>query len=93
MDVIRGIVAVLIFCSSSYLVYDLLAVGFSWPVLLVCIGGFILAHYIWPKNIDSDNEWCDVVGFIVDLPYRSLALAIRSVGKVLKSDGDTGIDP
>lgn len=93
MDVVRIIAATVIFAISTYLVYDLFANGFSWIVLLFCLGGYVLVHYIWPKNTSSDSSWFDLLELIVDLPFRSIAFAIRSIGRLLKSgDGDIGID-
>ncbi len=93
MDVFRAIIAIIIFSLSSYLVYDIFANGFNWAVLLFCIGGYIIVHFIWPKKSSGDSEWYDILEIIVDLPYRSIAFAIRSIGKVVKSsDGDIGID-
>ena len=93
MDVARVVIATFLFCVSSYLVYDLFALGFSWPVFFVCIGGYILVHYIWPKNSSNDSTWCDILELIVDLPYRSIAFAIRSIGRTLGGkDGDIGLD-
>jgi hypothetical protein len=93
MDELRVIVAIMVFSVSTYLVYDLFAAGFSWAVLLVCIGGYVLVHYIWPKKSSEDSNWYDILEILVDLPYRSIALAIRSIGKMLRnSDGDIGID-
>ncbi len=90
MDVLRVIVAIVVFCVSSYLVYDLFASGFSWAVLVSCVGGFVLVHYIWPKKGAEDSEWYDILEIVIDLPYRTIALAIRAIGKMLK--GSDGID-
>lgn len=93
MNVFRVIASVFLFSISSYLVYDLFANGFNWMVLIVCLAGYFIVHYIWPKKKTGDSDWYDILEMIVDLPYRTLALLLRSIGKIVRgSDGDIGID-
>lgn len=90
---IRLLLAVLLFCLGGYLVWDLIATGFSLVVLVFSLLCFILAHYIKPKpngNGDSSLVW-DVLDFIVDIPFRAISLFIRGIGKPLKGDID-GLD-
>jgi hypothetical protein len=90
IDRLRVIFATVLFCISSYLVYDLFANGFSWVTLLISICGYLLIHYIWPKRTSQDSDWIDLLELVVDLPYRSIALALRSIGSLLRN-GDVGI--
>lgn len=93
MDEFRVALAIVIFSISSYLVYDLFAHGFDWIVLLLSIAGYLLVHYIWPRYSTGESAWYDPLEFIFDLPYRTIALLIRSLGKLLRNnDGDIGID-
>ena len=93
MNEFRVFVAVTLFCISSYLVYDLFANGFNWVVLVICILGYILVHYIWPKHRDDESAWYDFLEILVDFPFRAMAALLRTVGKISKSgDGDIGID-
>ena len=93
MDILRLIISVVIFCISTYLIYDLVVNGFSWPVLIVCISGFLVTHYIWPDNKIKDNIWFDLLEIIIELPFRTISLLLRSIGKLIRgSDGDIGID-
>lgn len=93
METIRVVAAAVVFCISSYLVYDLFANGFSWAVLLFCVGGYVLAHYMWPKTTDENSAWYDALELVIDLPYRAIAFALRSIGRVFRSsDGDIGVD-
>ena len=91
MNEFRVFIAITIFSVSSYLVYDLLANNFEWFVLLTAIGGFLSVHYIWPKKSDDESAWYDALEIIFDLPYRAIALLIRSIGRIFR-DGDIGID-
>lgn len=92
MDELRITISTAIFSLSCYLVYDLFANGFNWIVLLFCIGGYILVHFIWPRKTSGDNDWLDLLEFVVDLPYCSIALLIRSIGRISRGSGDVDID-
>lgn len=91
MDVLRILLATMVFCISSYLAFDLFIYGFSWSVLLFCIGGFTLVHFLLPKKSSVDSDLYDMVDLILDIPYQSIALVIRNVGKLFR-DRDGGID-
>lgn len=93
MDLLRTIFATILFCTSSYLVYDLFTSGFDLIVLLFCIGGYLLSHYILPEKKPEAGDWFDILELVIDLPYRLIALSIRSIGRLIRSsDGDIGID-
>lgn len=93
MGFLRVILATSLFCISTYLIYDLFAYGFSWTVLFFCIAGYLLVHFTWPKDYGIDSDWLEILEFVVDLPYRVIALALRSIGKAIRSsDNDIGID-
>lgn len=90
---IRLLLAILLFCLGGYLVWDLFTAGFSFVVVVFSLLCFILAHYIKPKpndRGDSSLVW-DVLDFIVDIPFRTISLFIRGIGKPLKGDID-GLD-
>ena len=91
MNELRIVIAVSLFLCSCYLVYDLIANGFHWAVLIACVGGFILAHYCWPKHSDGDSWWYDLLDLIINLPFRTIAVLLRSIGRV-KKDGGVDID-
>lgn len=93
MDDFRALLAIVIFFFSSYLVYDLIANGFSWSVLVACIIGFWIVHFIWPKNQSQESSWYDFLEIVIDLPYQAVAFSLRSVSRLVRgSDGDIGID-
>lgn len=93
MDDLRAVIALLIFIVSCYLTYDLLINGFDWFVCVVIIAGFWMVHLLWPRKIDSDSAWYDWLEVAVDLPYRSIALILRAVGRSIKRGGeDISID-
>ena len=93
MDVVRVIIAVALFCISSYLVFDLFANGFQWLVFIVAVFGFIAVHYLWPKKGSEESEWYDLLEYVVDIPYRAISLFLRSAARLFrKSDSDFDLD-
>jgi hypothetical protein len=93
MDFIRAVSATLLFCCSTYLIFDLFAHGFSWLVLGFCISGYVAAHYLWPKGHSIDSDWLDYIELVVDFPFRAMALAVRSLGRLVRNtDSDIEID-
>ena len=74
---------------SAYLLIDLFLHGFSWLILGASLIGFILVHYIWPK--DEEDAWYDALEVIFDFPYRCIAKLLRGLSHMFK-DGDIGID-
>ncbi len=93
MAVFRLILSVMAFCVSVYLAYDLVVNGFNIYVLLCCIGGFILAKYLWPGGYKEDSAWFELLELVIYLPYQTIAFSLRSIGRIVKSgDGGIGID-
>ena len=82
MNDFRAVLAIFFFCVSLYLIYDLWANTFDIFVLLACILGFAAAHYLWPKERDSENTWYDYLEFIIDLPFRTIAFTIRGLSRL-----------
>ena len=92
MASIRYILAILCFCLGVYLVYDLFASGFDWMILLAAIASFVIAHIIKPKTDDhSASDFLDVLDVVIELPFRSLALILRSLSGIFRKGSD-GID-
>lgn len=87
MNDFRAVLAISVFCLSLYLIYDLWANSFNIYVFLGCLLGFVIAHYLWPKNTDSESHWYDALELVVDLPFRSMALALRGLGRISGRDG------
>lgn len=90
MDDLRAVVAMFISCVSAFLVYDLLANGFSWSVLYAAVLGFLAVHYIWPRKTNDESAWYELLEFVFDLPYRCIALLFRGLGRAVK--GGDGLD-
>lgn len=92
MNNIRVLLSIITFSISCYFIVDIFIFGLNWLLLLFSILGFISVHYLWPPKYNGDSEWYDVLENIVDLPFRLIALFIRSLGSILKnSDSDLGL--
>jgi hypothetical protein len=87
MDGIRLALALLLFCVGAYLVWDLFSTGFNVVVLAASLACFILAHYIKPNTKDShDTSLVDVLDLIIDIPFRTISVLLRAVGRPFKND-------
>lgn len=91
MNEFRVFLTVSVFVLSCYLVMDLVIFGFDWILLLFALGGFVCCHYLWPKKWREESAWYDAIEFIVDFPFRLLALMIRGIRRAF-ADGDANFD-
>ncbi|WP_020409248.1 hypothetical protein [Hahella ganghwensis] len=87
MDTLRYVLAVCLFCISCYLVFDLFMSGFNLFVLIGAITGFILTHFIKPRHSQHDGDFIDILDLIIDLPFKSIALVLRSLGSLFGRGG------
>lgn len=87
MNDFRAVLAIFAFSVSLYLIYDLLTNAFSIYILMACIFGFVIAHFLWPKQRDYESHWYDALELIIDLPFRAIAFALRGIGRVVGKDG------
>lgn len=87
MNDFRAVLAIFAFSIGLYLIYDLWANAFSMYVLLGCIFGFIIAHYLWPKQRDYESHWYDALELVIDLPFRTIAFALRGLSRIVGKDG------
>ena len=89
-DYLRFLLAIALFAISAYLVFDLLVSGFNLYVLVGAVLGFMLTHLVKPdfrkSSPDSFDLW-DAIDLLIDLPYRAVALALRSVGSLVGRGG------
>lgn len=91
MDLVRVLLSICVFCTSAYLVFDLFVYGFSLSVLIFCIGGFVLVHFMRPKKLSIDEGFYEIVDLVLDLPYQAMATIIRNIGRLFR-DGNGGVD-
>lgn len=93
MNVIREVIAIILFALGACLVAALFVVGFSW----VDGGGaalcFVLAYLVWPSKRhgarQGDSPLVDVLEFVIELPVEVFLWLIRLFvrGLFSKSDG------
>ncbi|MEH6346983.1 MAG: hypothetical protein V7785_17950 [Bermanella sp.] len=88
MEVIRVTLASILFCISSYLIYDLFANGFDILVLTACIVGYIVVHFLIPKNGIEESAWYDFLVEVVDIPFRATTLLLRGISRLVRSAAD-----
>lgn len=91
MEFLRALLSLFLFCFSTYLLLDLFVNGFDGVVLVAVIGGYIAVHYIWPRGGRYNGDWYDLLELVLDLPFRALALLLRSVGTLFGGKG-SGVD-
>lgn len=94
MPYLRNLLAVILFSLGIYLIFDLIRNGFNLKVLLVCIGCFIAAHYIWPPNRDKEEEsvlW-DFLEDVINLPFNILSRLLRAVGNTKDHNQDIDLN-
>lgn len=94
LDALRRSGALTLFCLGAYLVFDLFVSGFNLVVLLTAVGCFVLTHYLnpGPNHQDEGVHIWDILDIIIELPFRSIALALRLVGKTLKDGNPADLD-
>ena len=85
---LRAALALSSFMLGCYLILDLLLAGFSVWVLIVAVLAFVATHFLWPKGEELNSDVLDVIGDLIDLPYRLIALMLRGVVNIGKSADD-----
>jgi hypothetical protein len=91
MNDLRAVIAIVLFAVGVYFIVDMIMFGFSWSLLIFSLVAFLLVHPIWPPKHDGDNCWYDIFELLVDLPYQSMAMIVRGLGKLFRN-GDAGLD-
>ncbi len=91
MYTFRLVLSLCLFCVGLYLIFDLFLSGFNFIILISSIICFVLAHYLKPKESESEDlsTLSELVNLIVDIPFRAIAFALRSIGRVFKGDVDS----
>ncbi len=93
MNEFRVFLAAAIFVICSYFVFDLFANGFDWIMLVFAVIGYISVHYIWPRDQESESICYELLEYIVDIPFRTMAYLIRLLSRTISgSNGDIGLD-
>ena len=102
MQVIREIVAVIMFVLGVVFVVDLVSSGFDLKGLLFAVLCFVGAYIVWPSKKkgqrDEGNSFLDILEVVIEAPVEIFMWLLRIVGRLLgRSDrngsgSDGGID-
>jgi hypothetical protein len=93
VNVIREILATILFSVGACLLAALFVVGISWVDVAVAALCFVLAYWVWPSkrhgNRRGDSPLLDILEFVIELPVESFLWLIRLFTRGLfgKSDG------
>lgn len=93
MDELRILLAIVAFILGCVLGYDLFSAGFNLPVLAACVISFWVAHLFLPARSGrrTSLDFLEYIEFVVDLPYRTVAVALRALGSVVGKGPDNDI--
>lgn len=87
---LRLTLALVFFSLGIYFCIDLFISGFDIIILIAALICFTLAHYLKPKQSEDDvYTFTDALDFMLDIPYRAIALALRGAGRLLKGSVDS----
>jgi len=88
MSEVRLMLAVLLFCLSTYLVIDLFIHCFDAIVLLAAVAGYVMVHWLVPdKRQFEEADWANLLIDILDFPFKATASLLRSLGGRDAGDG------
>ena len=82
IDFLRLMLSIALMATGCYLIYDLFANGFDFVVLIGSFACFTIVHFIKPKR-DAKQEsdlfdWFDAFDFILDFPFKVIAMMLRT---------------
>lgn len=91
MDIIRIVISILLFFMGCYFAFDLILNDFNWKVLVGLILSFVAAYLIWPKEHKIDGDLIELIGNIIEFPFKLLLWIFRGIVRLMR-DGDGGVD-
>ena len=94
MEFLRMVFSMVSFITGVHLVFDIFSNGFNTYVLAGIIFAFYLAHIVWPKERDRDEDFSilDLVEFFIQLPYQSVAMVLRGIGRAFRDNDGVDVD-
>lgn len=90
MDIIRIVISIFLFFMGCYFTFDLILNDFNWKVLVALISCFLAAYLIWPKDHHVDGDWIELIGNIIEFPFRLMIWISRGIVRLMR-DND-GVD-
>mgnify|MGYP000273457136 CR=1 FL=1 len=104
MQLLRELVAVIMFVLGIVFIVDLVSSGFDSKVLLLAVLCFVGAYIVWPSKKkgqrDEGNNFLDILEVVIEAPVEIFMWFLKIIGRLLRrSDrngsgncGDGGID-
>lgn len=84
-DDIRIWLASALWFLAFYLVWDLMSTGFDVIVFVSCIASFVAGYYlVRKKSEDAPSNIFDGWDFVLMIPFRGIAMLLRSISKLLR---------
>ena len=96
MNTLKEILTVFIFLAGVMLCITLYIKPFQWIVLILAMGCFLLASYIWPSKKkgqrDDENGFLDILEIFIELPIELISWLFRLLRSLFhKADVDLDI--
>lgn len=92
MNIIREIIAVILFIVAILLTIYNCIDTFSWAYLILAIACYLAAYSIWPSKRqgqrDDHSVWLDIIELLIEIPFR----IVRGAFRLFKESEVPGID-
>ena len=92
MNIIREIIAVVLFIVAILLTVYICTDTFSWTYLAMAIACYLAAYSIWPSKRqgqrDDNSVLLDIIELLTEIPFR----IIQGLLKLFKDSDGPGVD-
>ncbi|MEE4376921.1 MAG: hypothetical protein V2J55_05330 [Candidatus Competibacteraceae bacterium] len=86
MNVLRELVAIIVFIAALYLLYGIISTGFSWVHVAGAVVCFTVAYFVWPSKRrgqrQTDHWLLDVIEIVVEFPIELILWLARGIGNL-----------
>lgn len=89
MTFLRMFLSVVLFIAAILALVGLFLNGFSWLYVVIAVGGFLLAAWVWPSRRESgrhrnDHGFIDGLELLIEFPAEILLLPFRLIVSIAK---------
>lgn len=92
MNIIREIIAVILFIVAISLTVYICIDTFSWGYLISAIVCYLAAYSIWPSKRqgqrDDNYVWLDIIEVLIEIPF----ILVRGILRLFKDKDGVDID-
>lgn len=81
---LRILLALTLFSSSLYFIYDTIVNEFNGVILIAAVLGFLLIPWVWPKIEVIDSKILDSLEFLIEIPFHIITFLPRTLLHILK---------